>query len=217
VAEWRGLADEGRFEAAVATIPGLRVWVDPDGVDPITPVMPMAGLRNSLRRHDPVAAPWLAPVGDALGHTDPTLAHGLSFALIHARELATALREHDDVGAATTAYTAAVLPALEERFTLATGVDDQRHRMWLGEAVAFVRHDGAYELLSLVAAGAVGMVDPDVFRVAVRRLGLLDSTSVLDDDIALRQRIESAFAELRSIPRPPPGPLREDMVAIATA
>lgn len=217
VGEWRGLTDESRWDAAIAGIPALRQWVDPEGTEPITPVMPMAGLRNSLRRPDPSAAPWLAPVGDALSHTDPTLAHGLAFALIHARELATALREHADVGDATSAYLASVMPALQERYALATAMDDQRHRMWSGEEVDFARHDGgAYELFSISAAGAAALVDPDVFRVAVRRIGLLDSTAVLDDDVEMRSRIGAIFAELRAMPRPPAGPSRDEMVAIAS-
>jgi 2-polyprenyl-6-methoxyphenol hydroxylase-like FAD-dependent oxidoreductase len=216
VAEWRGLADERRWDTAVASIPALRSWVDPDGVDPITPVMPMAGLRNSVRHHDPTATPWLFPVGDALGHTDPTLAHGLSFALIHARLVAAALREHDDVGDACAAYLADAMPAVRERYDLATALDDQRHRMWLGEDVGFDRHDRAYALFSVVAASATALMDPDVFRVVVRRIGLLDSTRVLDDDLDMQRRIESLFAELRSTPRPPPGPPRDEMVAIAS-
>jgi 2-polyprenyl-6-methoxyphenol hydroxylase-like FAD-dependent oxidoreductase len=216
VSEWRGLTDEARWDAAVAAIPGLRQWVEPEGTEPITPVLPMAGLRNALRHHDVAIGPLLAPIGDALGHTDPTLAHGLSFALVHARELAAALRAHADVGDAVGSYLEAVRPALRERYDLATGLDDQRHRMWLGEAVDPGRQDSAYELFSVVAASAAALADPEVFRVAVRRIGLLDSTAVLNDDIAMRNRIEAIFSELRSTPRPPPGPSRDEMVAIAT-
>ena len=216
VAEWRGLSDESRWDAAVAAIPALRRWVDPDGTEPITPVLPMAGLKNTLRDHDVSIAPTLAPVGDALGHTDPTLAHGLSFALVHARELASSLRAHDDVGDAVDAYLDAVRPAMRERFDLATALDEQRHRMWLGEQVDPGRQDSAYELFSVVAASAAALVDADVFRVAVRRIGLLDSTKVLDDDVAMRDKIERLFAEIRSAASPP-SPARDEMVAIATS
>ena len=53
VAEWQGFKNATVFEAAVAQIPALRAWIDPGGVDPITDVLPMAGLRNSIRRYEP--------------------------------------------------------------------------------------------------------------------------------------------------------------------
>ena len=55
--------------------------------------------------------------------------------------------------------------------------------------------------------------DPELARVFLRRIGLLDSTRVLDDDLALQQRIEEAFALAVKVPRPRPGPTREDMLA----
>ena len=216
VPEWRIFKDAAAFEAAVAQIPALRLWADPARVEPITDVLPMAGLRNTLRTYDPDAALGLVPVGDSYSHTDPVLAHGVAFALIHAGELAAALREHHDLGDACATYAAATAPALRERFEFATALDDQRHRMWLGGPVDFRRHDGDYALFSMAAAGAAATVDPEIFRVFVRRIGLLDSTSVLDADVALQRRIEDVFSLLLASPRPPPGPSREDMLA-ATA
>ena len=215
VPEWRGFNDPAAFESAVAQIPALRSWVDPDGVDPITGVLPMAGLRNTLRHFDPSAAIGLVPVGDAYCHTDPTLAYGLTFALVHAHALMDALRSHDDVGDAGRAYCEATFPALRERYDLATALDGQRRRLWLGEHVDFAHHDGgAYALFSVVAAGAAALADAKVFPVAVRRIGLLDSTAVLDGDLAMRQRIEDVFARLAAMPRPAAGPPRDKMAEI---
>ena len=176
----------------------------------------MAGLRNTLRHHDPTAPVGLVPVGDALCHTDPVLALGLSFALVHAAALTAALREDDDLADACTAYAAAVTPALRERYDLATAVDGQRYRMWTGEQVDFSRHDAAYELFTVVAAGAVALRDPQVFRMFQRRTGLLDSTSVLDDDTDLQLRIEQQFQQMLQTPRPP-GPARDDLLAATAA
>ncbi len=217
VAEWRILKDAAAFEAAVAQIPALRQWADPVNVEPITDVLPMAGLRNTLRPYDPGAVLGLVPVGDAYSHTDPVLAHGVAFALIHAGELAAALREHDDLGDAGAAYAAATAPALRERYQFATALDDQRHRMWMGESVDFTRHDGDYALFSMAAAGAAATVDPDIFRMFVRRIGLLDSTTVLDADVGLQHRIEDVFSLLLASPRAPAGPPREEMLAATAA
>src|SRR5262249_49908658 len=92
--EFKGLAREGRCETAIARIPLVARWVNPDLSDPITAVQPMGGLQSSiLRIGDGHPAGWF-PVSDALCHTDPVLAHGLSFALIHARALRDALGRH---------------------------------------------------------------------------------------------------------------------------
>ena len=216
VPQWRAFKEAEVFEAAVARIPGLRAWVDPEGVDPITGVMAMAGLRNSVRASAVLDVVGCIPVGDAYGHTDPVLAHGLAFGLIHADALASALREQGDVRDAQAAYLAATGPALRERYELATALDDQRHRFWLGEPVDFAHHDGAYALFSLIAGGAAAAVDAEVCRVFARRLGLLDSTTVLDQDTELQRRIETLFAELRTVPRPPAGPTRDEMIALTS-
>src|SRR5690349_11854331 len=104
VPEWRLLREAAAYEAVVARIPALAAWADPSGVDPITDVLPMAGLRNSLRRWSTTTG--LVPVGDAAAHVDPVLAHGLPFALIHAAALARAMREHEDPVDRAEAYAA---------------------------------------------------------------------------------------------------------------
>src|SRR5205807_5818967 len=103
------------------------------------------------------------------------------------------------------------------RYQLATALDEQRHRAWLGESVDLAHHDGAYALFSAVAAGAAAMVDADIFRAFVRRIGLLDSTRVLDEDAELQQRIERVYEQIRNAPRPAAGPSREEMAALVSA
>lgn len=217
VPQWRMFKDAVAFEAAVARIPALRQWVDPAGVDPITDVLPMAGLRNTIQSYDATSAVGLVPIGDAFCHTDPVLAHGIAFALIHAAELVAALREHNDRAGAFTAYAAATTPALRERYDYATALDEQRHRMWVGKPVDFARRAGDYALFSMVAAGAAATIDPDVFPVFVRRIGLLDSTAVLDSNIDLQYRIEELFRQVLASPPPPAGPPHEEMLAATTA
>lgn len=215
VPEWRAFGHADVFEAAIARIPALRLWVDPHGVEPSTDVMPMAGLQNTLRAYGPTSARGLVPVGDAFSHTDPVLAHGLSFGLIHARELATALREHDSVDDACDAFSDRATPWLRERFELASEMDKERLAQWRGEISPAGGADAPVRT-AMAAAGAVAMVDPDVFRAFVRRMGLLDSTAVLDDDEELQRRIAEKSRELQTAPRPPAGPSRDEMLAIAT-
>lgn len=213
---WRPFKDATTFEAAIARIPALHAWADPAGVEPITDVLAMAGLRNSLRDATGAVAAGLLPVGDALGHSDPVLAHGLSFSLIHAAALTTALR-CDDVTEAGSRYLDDVMPLLRERYEMATALDEQRHRMWCGGEVDFAHRDGDYVLFTTVAGGATVTTDPDIFRMVLRRITLLDSTAVLDGDVAMQQRIEDAFAQLMSMPRPAAGPDREQMLSLVSA
>jgi hypothetical protein len=60
------------------------------------------------------------------------------------------------------------------------------------------------------------MLHADIFRMHYRRMGLLDSTSVLDNDLAMQQRIQDVFADVRSAPRPPSGPTRDEMFELVT-
>jgi 2-polyprenyl-6-methoxyphenol hydroxylase-like FAD-dependent oxidoreductase len=215
VPEWKVLHAAPAFAAAVALVPALSNWVDPSGVEPLTPVMAMAGLRNSLRSLDGLSETGVFPVGDAYGHTDPVLAHGLAFALIHAAALARAMRDHQDVEDVFDAYVAETYPVANERYAYASALDDQRHRMWLGEEVDFAHRDGDYALFTIVAGGVAAAADPDLARVFLRRIGLLDRTGLLDDDIALQRRIEAAFAAAAQLPRRPQGPPRDEMLEAA--
>lgn len=214
VSELKIFKDENAFEIAVANIPSLRTWVNPELVDPIGPILPMGGLQNTINLYDEATPLGLFPAGDALSHTDPALAHGLSFSLIHGLEIGRALSEHDDLRDAFTAYTAATMPALRERYKFASELDDQRHRMWTGHAVDLAHRTGDYALFSMAAAGAVAMVDHKVSRIFLRRIGLLDSTRVLDDDVAMQEQIEKIFAEMSAEPRPAQGPTRDEMLAL---
>ena len=201
------LRQAAAFEAAAAAIPALHAWTNADTSEPITDVLPMGGLQNTLRstldERGPVAG-GVFGVADAVCHTDPVLALGLSFALIHARALAAALREHgrrlDD---AALAFDAAIRPAMAERFRFASALDAQRARRWAGEPVDIAHRDGgAYELFTFAAGSAAALVDPDIFRVVVRRNTFLDPLGRLDDDLVMQRAIETRFAELAAAARP---------------
>lgn len=217
VPELKVFRHEHAYETAIAHLPALRGWTNPELVEPITGVLPMGGLQNSIDLGDDPASAGVFRVADALCHTDPVLAHGVSFSLIHAVAVARALQVHDDPPEALVAYEHAVGPALRERYEFATALDEQRLRMWRGGPVDFTNKDADYALFSMVAAGAAAMIDPEIFRVFVRRIGLLDSTRVLDEDERLKERIELLFGELLAKPRPAPGPSRDELLSLAEA
>jgi 2-polyprenyl-6-methoxyphenol hydroxylase-like FAD-dependent oxidoreductase len=206
------------FDAAAATMPALHSWTNPDTAEPITGVLPMGSLQNTLRMplEDGPLALGVLTVADAVCHTDPVLALGLSFSLIHARALVGALHDHaGDLADAAQAFDAATRPDMEERFAFASAIDDQRNRRWAGEAVDIAhRKGGAYELFSFAAGAAAALIDPDVFRVVVRRNSFLDPLAKLNADVAMQEKIERIFGELTATPRPAPGPTREELLEI---
>ena len=202
------------FEATVAAMPTLHAWTSRS--EPITDVLGMGSLKNSLRRYGSGGrrgVPGLVPVGDALCHTNPMFALGLSQSLIHAFALAAALADASRLEDVPEAYHPAVEPEAAERFALATECDQARGRWWRGEPVDFFHRSGARQLFLLAAGGATALGDPDIFRAHLRRLGFLDRTAVLDDDVPLQQRMETRFAELRASRPPPAGPTRDELLA----
>jgi 2-polyprenyl-6-methoxyphenol hydroxylase-like FAD-dependent oxidoreductase len=206
------------FDAATALMPALWSWVNPDMSTPITGVLPMGSLQNTLRTFVDGRLPaiGLISVGDALCHTDPVFALGMSFAFVEARELRDALAAHgSDLDAVARAFDAALRPSMVERFRFATAVDDLRVRRWSGESFDVAHRDGgAYPLFIMAAGAAAALVDASVFRAVVRRNYFLDPLSIVDTDIELQSRIERIFGELLATPRPPAGPTRGDLLEV---
>jgi 2-polyprenyl-6-methoxyphenol hydroxylase-like FAD-dependent oxidoreductase len=219
--ELKVLRHAAAFDAATATMPALHSWTNAETSTPFTDVLPMGSLQNTLRTFvdGRPSTIGLISMGDALCHTDPVFALGLSFALVEARELAAAIEAHgSDLEAVALAVDAAVREPLAERFANATAVDELRLRIWQGEAVDIAHRDGgAYPLFAFAAGNAAGLVDGDVFRTMIRRNYFLDRLSVLDDDVAMQERIERIFADLRATPRPRPGPSRDELIEVMRA
>jgi 2-polyprenyl-6-methoxyphenol hydroxylase-like FAD-dependent oxidoreductase len=210
------LRHEAAFDAATALMPALWSWVNPETSTPITGVLPMGSLQNTLRTAVDGGPPavGLISIGDALCHTDPVFALGLSFAFIEARELRESLAAHGaDLDAAARAFDAALRPSMTERFRFATELDDLRLRRWTGESFDIAHRDGgAYPLFIMAAGTAAALVDASVFRAVVRRNYFLDPLSIVDADVEMQSRIERIFGELIATPRPPAGPTRSDLL-----
>lgn len=211
----RALRHEAVWMAACSRIRPLDVMTSPDYGRPITGVMPMGGLMNVDRTGDPGVAGIVA-VGDALCHTDPAFAYGLSFSLAHAQSLAQAAEAHD-VDTLAERYRAEVGPEARERHALACATDAARSARWSGEPLEVGRRDGAYPLFSFAAALAAAPHDDLVLRRTIGRIGMLDRTDVFDRDGDLHERIETIFAQQMADAPPPVGPPREELLAHAGA
>jgi hypothetical protein len=209
------------FEAAIAAIPALASWTDPDMSEPITDVLPMGSLHNTIRAFDDGQQPaiGLVSVGDALIHTDPVLAMGLAFSLIHGRLLATAIRDVDgEPELVAPAFDALARPEMEERFGYVTAIDETRTRLWAGEAIDFRHADGGvYPFFTYGAAGLASLAEGELARALVRRNQFLDPLAVLDEDPGLIAELEAFWARLSDPGRPRSGPTRQELIGLMRA
>jgi flavin-dependent dehydrogenase len=214
--ELRILRSERSWMAACAAIRPLDVMTSANAAEPLTGVMPMGGLANVLRTGDP-GVRGIVATGDALCHTNPSYAFGLSFALVHAQALARAARTHDDApDRVVDAYRAAVGDEVRERHAFACDTDAARMRVWRGEKLEIGRRDGCYPLFAFGAAFAAAAFDDLVLRRTIGRIGLLDRTATFDDDPDLHDRIERIYADLTRTPPPPAGPPRDELLRLAS-
>jgi 2-polyprenyl-6-methoxyphenol hydroxylase-like FAD-dependent oxidoreductase len=214
--ELRALRDECAWMAACAAISPLDAMTAPDAARPLTGVMPMGGLTNVLRAGDPGVGGVVA-VGDALCHTNPSYAFGLSFALVHAHALGRAAASHDDGAALASAYLEDVGPEVRERHAFACETDAARVRAWSGERLDIGRRDGCYPLFAFGPALAAARHDDLVLRRTIGRVGLLDRTATFDEDAELHGRIERIWARLMHDRPPRPGPPRDELLGLIAA
>lgn len=218
----RVLQHEAAYDALCRSIPVLEGLISPDVSEPISAVLPMGEMHNSLRRYvadDRPIVRGLLPAGDAVCHTDPTFALGLSFCLIHARHLAGAVESQaHDLDALALDYWARTAPEMHERYDMVTAADAARARTWHGERLDFTRADGCYPLFALVGATVAALRDDVVLRTVARRMGFLDRTAVFDDDTALHARIQAILAPMmEGAPPATPGPSRSQLLEIVHA
>ena len=208
----RVLRNERAWMRTCSAITPLDTMTSSSYGRPITDVMPMGGLMNVDRTADPGVG-RLAAVGDALCHTDPAFAYGLSFSLAHASALAEAAAATTDVDSIPENYRSLVTDEARERYALSCETDDARARRWAGDPVDIGRRDGCYPLFAFAAAIAAAPHDDLVLRRTVRRMGLLDRTSVFDDDTEVQQRIETIYRRLMSSSPASPGPPRDELLS----
>jgi 2-polyprenyl-6-methoxyphenol hydroxylase-like FAD-dependent oxidoreductase len=94
---FRQVKEPDVFTAVLRTIPACAAWLEV--LEPISPVFPMTGPRNTLRRlvvdGRPVVT-GLHAIGDSVCTTNPTFGRGLSLAMWGAADLADVVGKHDD-------------------------------------------------------------------------------------------------------------------------
>ena len=204
-----GIRHQPAWDAFVAAVPGLAPWTDPDGYDPITPVLPGGGLTNTFRRQvddDHPAVPGLLFLGDTVSTTNPSAGRGVSLGMLQAQALLGLLDGPDTVEAAERFdawCTGNLRPwyddhVLSDRTTLAR---------WRGEDLDV---DGPLPTDVVCRAAEV---DPSIMEVAGPYMGMAVLPTALD------QVADKVRAVLRTgwRPQPAPGPSLDELAELTVA
>jgi 2-polyprenyl-6-methoxyphenol hydroxylase-like FAD-dependent oxidoreductase len=215
------LADEDRFDLACRTLPGPDRFFRDGPLVPLTPVKPMGGLLNRIRRFthgdgDPVVLGFHA-VGDAHTCTNPLYGRGCSLAMVQAVLLADATVAHP--GSArerAVAYEAACRTEIEPWWEISVQMDK------LGaDPAGFGGLGGAAEAPGAKAMAAVfvaAATDPVIGRAMARFWNLLSTPADLMNDAELLARIAAVMADPEAHPLPPrEGPTRDALLETLAA
>jgi 2-polyprenyl-6-methoxyphenol hydroxylase-like FAD-dependent oxidoreductase len=215
---FRAVRDPAVFTAVLRTVPIYAAWLDV--LDPISPVFPMGGLHNTLRRlvagGSPVAT-GLHAVGDSVCTTNPTLGRGLSLALRGAADLADALAEH---GERTPGLELAmdldqragqhIAPCYTDQAEIdAARLAAQRHTIFGAPAPPPAVSDGRVSYAELRRAAPH---DPLIFRAFWQVMGVACPPGEMYADPAIVARTQQINRSLGSAP-PLAQPTREQLLA----
>lgn len=207
--ELRALLREDGFDAVAPLLPVLRDWVDPDRVEPISPVNVMAAITNRVRRLVQPGAPvipGLVALGDAAVRSNPLYGAGCTLALLQAFALVGILDRSPDPQAIVVAFDEHLRTEIEPWHDEAVAGDRARAGEPAVLAHQFQRQGVAHAM----------RVDPHVWRAALRVTNLLDPPGTMQDPEILR-RVLRAWAS-RGDGRDEMGtPSRDELLAIASA
>jgi 2-polyprenyl-6-methoxyphenol hydroxylase-like FAD-dependent oxidoreductase len=209
----KSLRHPERWEAVVKACPFHAHWLDGQ---PITGVLPIAGVVDRLRRlrHEeaPVAT-GVAAVGDAWACTNPSLGRGIALGLLHAVRLRDVVRAHvGDPAALAEAWDAETEAELTPWYRATVVVD--RARLAEIDALREGREPPAPEdPVGRVRAAlpAAMRQDPDVFRAGYEIVACL----TLPQDVFARPGLAGRVLDLASMAAIPVlGPDRGELLRL---
>jgi hypothetical protein len=201
-------------------LPEGRTWLDPERSTPIGPVAAFGQEHNRLRRFMSDGHPLalgLHVIGDARCTTHNIYGWGVGMAFAEAVTVADILTEQrGDALAQALAFEQRWGDEVAGRHRLSLELDRARVRDYRGEPKWDPSDCGEGFIQTVVVPAA--NEDAEVFR-AVRRRGLqLDPVGALARNTAVIERARALAAVRQPAPSPtPPGPTREEMLAIIAA
>lgn len=197
---FRDLRDPAAFERVAAQLPGMAAWRE--SAEPITDVLPMGHVRNTLRA--PSTVTGLIALGDARCHTNPTFAFGMSLGLAHGALLADLSTKAADLAELGALFAAEVDPDLQARYDAVTAEDRDRARIWAGEPVDVTDPAATMPFFLRSVVYRVAPRDPTLMRAAARRINALDPVDQLESSPDLLARSQELYADLSGTVAPPP-------------
>jgi 2-polyprenyl-6-methoxyphenol hydroxylase-like FAD-dependent oxidoreductase len=214
---FRTVRDPAVFTAVLRTVPTYAAWLD--GLDPITPVFPMAAVHNTLRRLVVDGAPvvtGLHALGDTVCTTNPTLGRGLSLALCGAVDLVDTLERHgDDWPALALALdqlvAAHVVPFYEDQ----VAIDAARLatlRQTIFDTPAPSPPSASAHRVSYAQLRTAARVDPTAFRAFWQIMGMLRRPDEVYADPQVVAATQAALQRYGSAP-PVAQPTRAQLLA----
>ncbi|HCO02088.1 MAG TPA: hypothetical protein DIT48_01750 [Actinobacteria bacterium] len=216
--ELRALRFEEAYMAAASSMPSLAPWVHPDQSEPITPVLPMGRLQNLHRSlmvdHQPVVV-GIQPIGDALCHTNPSVAYGASLSVHHGFVLSRVAARAEDIGSIAAAFDDAVGEDVAARFDAVSAEDRDRLRLWGGEPIDLRNPDDSMALFLRMSVYPAAARDPQLFRAVARRVNLFDPPDAMQRDPELIERARRMAVDAGPPPRT--GPTRAELLETISA
>jgi 2-polyprenyl-6-methoxyphenol hydroxylase-like FAD-dependent oxidoreductase len=198
-----------RFNRVVQACPLQAHWLDGE---PITDVLPMAGVLDRYRRFVVDGRPIVtgyAAVGDAWACTNPSAGRGISVGMIHAQLLRKAVREHlGDPRAFAQMWHDYTEEGVQPFYRNQIAADRARlaEMNAIRQGIEPPPQNGPMTRL-IVAAGS----DPDAFRALIETVQCL----ALPQDVFQRPgMIETLERHGGEQPNPAPGPDREQLLSL---
>lgn len=205
----KALRDAESFTRVVRACPLQAHWLDGE---PITGVLPMAGVLDRYRRFavdgDPVVTGYAA-VGDAWACTNPSVGRGISVGIVHAQLLRRTVRDHlDDPAGFSRAWDEHTEQLVAPYYWNQITADRAR----LAEMTA-LRKDGQWSPsdspMSRLANSAP--YDADAFRAFLETIFCL----ALPQDVIQRPGIKDTIERMgHQAPPPAPGPDRQQLLQL---
>ena len=205
----KALRDAAAFTRVVRACPLQAHWLDGE---PITDVLPMAGVLDCYRRFVVDGRPVVtgfAAVGDAWACTNPSAGRGLSIGMIQAQQLRAVVAAHlDDPAALALAYDACTEQVVAPYYRNQVAAD--RVRIAEMSALADGREPPAPDPV-MSRFGAAAMQDADVFRGLIESLTCLATPQEVLSRPGVRERVEECGS---AAPPPFPGPDRARLLEL---
>ena len=209
------LREGGLFDAAIAQMPLITPWIDPDVSEPISGVHYMGGLINRIRHFvvdDAPVVTGLVAIGDSSVCTNPLYGRGCSLGLVHGALLTdtvrTACADHTQLALA---FDEATRTELKPWYDASVESDRVAMKMARGEELS--QADAFGRSLFMEGVFPAARENATVSRAWTRAFNLLEQPlSLMQDADIIKIAMEYYEKREEREPEPVQGPPREQFL-----